>query len=57
MRWILAIWIPAVALSGLALSQAINSLRSLAGTVFLAKRRYEVVATGEIGAKSFNTSY
>jgi hypothetical protein len=37
MRWILAIWIPAVALLGLALSQAINSLKSFAGMVFLAK--------------------
>src|SRR5438132_6192711 len=49
--------IAAEALLGLAFNQVINSFRSLAGIVFLATRTYGVVAKGEIGAKSFSTSY
>jgi len=48
---------PADALSGLAFSQAINPFRSFAGMVFLANKTPGVVTSGEIGSKSFNTSY
>jgi hypothetical protein len=44
-------------LLGLAFSQAMSSFRSFAGIVFLPKRTYGNVANGEIGAKSFTTSY
>jgi hypothetical protein len=49
--------IPAEALLGFAFSQVINSLKSFAGIVFIAKRTNGLVANGEIGAKSFNGSY
>jgi hypothetical protein len=42
---------------GLAFSQVINSFTSAAGIVFLAKRTCGMVASDEIGAKSFNRSY
>jgi hypothetical protein len=45
------------ALLGLAFNQTVNSFKLLANTVFLAKRTFENVTTGEIGPKSFNTSY
>jgi hypothetical protein len=48
--------VPADALLGLAFNQTINSLRSFAGIVFLAKRTHEYPVTGEIDAKSFKTS-
>jgi hypothetical protein len=47
---------PADAWLGWAFNQAINSLKSSAGIVFLAARTIEPVASGEIGTKSFNTS-
>ena len=49
--------IPADAFPGLAFNQVINSLRSRAGTSLLAKSTSGVLASGEIGIKSFNTSY
>jgi hypothetical protein len=47
---------PAVALFGLALSQAINSIKLLGGNVFLAENKTEFRTSGEIGVKSFKTS-
>ena len=49
--------IPADALLGLAFSQAINSFRSFAGYGFPCKKNNGLVTSGEIGSKSFNTSY
>ena len=49
--------IPADALLGLAFSQAMSSFRSFAGVTFFANRIYGSEASGDIGAKSFNTSY
>ena len=48
---------PADAMLELAFNQAINSLRSFAGMVFLVKRTSDTMTSGEIGAKSFNKSY
>jgi hypothetical protein len=41
----------------LAFSQAINSLRFIAGTVFLAIITHGTKTSGETGAKSLSTSY
>jgi hypothetical protein len=38
-------------------SHAANSLKPLAGIIFLAKITNEAVNTSEMGAKSFNTLY
>jgi hypothetical protein len=46
----------AEALLGLTFNQLIRSFRSFAGTVFLAKRMFGVVTTGETGSKSFSKS-
>ena len=48
--------VPIVALSGLALSQAISSFRLLAGMVLRASIRNGWVATSAIGSKSFTRS-
>src|SRR5260370_10787824 len=56
-RWALAIWMAAEAISGWALSQSINPGRSFAGKPFLEKRTHGLSASGEIGVKSFTTSY
>ena len=48
--------VPSKALSGLALSQAMNPARSLAGTAFLATIKYELEAMSASGSKSFSRS-
>jgi hypothetical protein len=47
---------PTDTLSELAFNQPINSFRSFAGIVFLPTSINEVLISGMIGAKSFNTS-
>jgi hypothetical protein len=49
--------IPADALLGLAFSQAMSSFGSFPGIDVLAKRTNGNVTAGEIGTKSFTTSY
>jgi hypothetical protein len=47
---------PTEAFSGLALSQAINSIKSFGGMLFLAKRPIGMTVRGAIGTKSLSTS-
>ena len=54
---LLAPAVPWVALSPLALIQAISSLRSFAGNAFLLTISCGLLATSEIGSKSLSTSY
>jgi hypothetical protein len=49
--------VPADALSGLALSQAISSLRSFAGNAFFEMIRSELLGSSATGSRSFNRSY
>ena len=53
---VLAALVPADALSGFALSHAINSARSLAGTAVLVTITSGLVASSATGSKSFNRS-
>ena len=48
--------VPDVALSGLALSQAINSRRSLAGSAFLPTIKVGASGSSATGSKSFTMS-
>ena len=48
---------PADVLSELIFSQSMSSFKSFAGIVFLVTRTIGSEASGEIGAKLFNTSY
>src|SRR5262249_47604199 len=49
--------VPTIALPGFSFSQAINSLRSLAGRVFRATIHCGVSASNDTGSKSCTTSY
>ena len=48
---------PRRALSGFAFSHAINSIKSFAGMAFLATITIGLLATSEMGSKSFKRSY